>query len=126
LLTRTPAYGENFNQRRPWGRFRDARFGIGQLSKRQKGDSFMTLALQMQGYRLTTADITYWRPDHPRLLQSFIWQDLDLAPKFPVLSEFLDFWHRNLDGRLHEVRVASEVLVKPAEFRLIDGQINLH
>jgi len=86
----------------------------------------MTLALQMQGYRLTTADITYWRPDHPSLLQNFIWQDLDLAPKFPVLSKFLDFWHHNLDGRLHEVRVASEVLVKPAEFRLIDGQINLH
>jgi uncharacterized protein Usg len=86
----------------------------------------MTLALQMQGYRLTTADITYWRPDHPSLLQSFIWQDLDLAPKFPVLSKFLDFWHHNLDGRLHEVRVASEMLVKPAEFRLIDGQINLH
>jgi len=86
----------------------------------------MTLALQMQGYRLTTADITYWRPDHPSLLQSFIWQDLDLAPKFPVLSKFLDFWHHNLDGRLHEVRVASEMLVKPAKFRLIDGQINLH
>ena len=86
----------------------------------------MTLALQMQGYRLTTADITYWRPDHPSLLQSFIWQDLDLAPKFPVLSKFLDFWHHNLDGQLHEVRVASEMLVKPAEFRLIDGQINLH
>ena len=35
--------------------------------------------LQLRGYRLTTAEIIYHLPDHPALLQSFIWQDLDLA-----------------------------------------------
>ena len=84
------------------------------------------LEKQLAGYRLTTADILYWRPDHPSLLQSFIWQDLDLAPKFPVLSGFLQFWHENLDGPLHEVRIACAELVKPAEFRFVDGQLKLN
>ena len=34
-------------------------------------------------YRLTTAEIIYHMPDHPDLLQSFVWQKLDLAPDFP-------------------------------------------
>ena len=45
---------------------------------------------QVLGYGLTTATILYRMPDHPALLQSYIWQDYDLAPKFPVLIEFPD------------------------------------
>ena len=32
------------------------------------------LKLQMEGYRLTTAEILYRMPDHPAILQTFIWQ----------------------------------------------------
>ncbi len=49
---------------------------------------------QLRGYRLTTAEILYHLPDHPSLLQSYIWQEYDLAPEFPVLHRFLDFWTR--------------------------------
>jgi uncharacterized protein Usg len=77
----------------------------------------MDLALQMRDYRLTTAEILYHLPDHPSVLQSYIWQELDLAPKFPVLRKFLDFWSRNLDGKLHSVRVGSASLITPAEWR---------
>ena len=35
---------------------------------------------QLQGYGLTTADILYHMPDHPGLLQRFIWQRYDLHP----------------------------------------------
>ena len=52
----------------------------------------MSLARQLNGYRLTTAEIIYHRPDHPSLLQSYVWQDLDMAPRFPVLTRFLRFW----------------------------------
>ena len=55
--------------------------------------------------RLTTAEILYHLPDHPGLLQSFTWQCLDLAPNFPRLLRFLDFWSHNLDATLHSVRV---------------------
>ena len=58
-------------------------------------------------HRLTTAEILYHLPDHPRLLQSYIWQDFDMAPRFPVLHKFLDFWEENLDGKLHSVRIDS-------------------
>jgi uncharacterized protein Usg len=77
----------------------------------------MSLALQLKDYRLTTAEILYRLPDHPGILQSYIWQQFDLAPRYPELHRFLDFWQRELDGKVHSVRVASARLVKPASFR---------
>ena len=71
----------------------------------------MSLALQMHDYRLTTAEILYHMPDHPAVLQSYIWQDLDLAPAFPELRKFLDFWSRSLDGKVHSVRVGTAALI---------------
>ncbi|HYU11184.1 MAG TPA: Usg family protein, partial [Stellaceae bacterium] len=59
--------------------------------------------LQLRGYRLTTAEIVYHLPDHPALLQSFIWQKFDLAPDYPELQRFLEFWSRNIEGKLHSV-----------------------
>ena len=81
------------------------------------------LAKQLADYRLTTAEILYHLPDHPDLLQSFIWQELDTAPRFPVLTRFLDFWSRNLEGKLHSVRVAHAGLIQPARFRYADALI---
>jgi uncharacterized protein Usg len=81
---------------------------------------------QLEGYGLTTASILYGFPDHPDLLQSFVWQDYDLAPKFPILTKFLDFWRRELDGPLHSVTVAHSALIKPAEFSVVNGIITLH
>ena len=84
------------------------------------------LDLQLQGYRLTTAEILYRLPDHPELLQSYIWQDLDLRPRFPVLRRFLDFWTRRLDGKLHSVRVCSNRVITPGEARFIAAAEYLH
>lgn len=78
------------------------------------------LVRQLRDYRLTTAEILYRLPDHPALLQSYVWQDYDLAPSFPVLQDFLDFWEKNLDGRLHSVKVASTEIITPSEMRFAD------
>ena len=75
---------------------------------------------QLKDYRLTTAEIVYHLPDHPGLLQTFLWQHLDLAPRFPELHKFLDFWTRNIEGKLHSVRVAHARLVTPGRFRHCD------
>ena len=83
-------------------------------------------ARQLRNYRLTTAEILYHLPDHPDLLQTFIWQELDIAPRFPVLQKFLNFWSCNLDGKLHSVRVASVGLIQPAEFRFASALGTLH
>ena len=81
---------------------------------------------QLQGYRLTTAEILYHLPDHPSVLQTYIWQELDIAPRFPVLRKFLEFWTREIEGKLHSVRVASVGLISPAEFRHAGHLAYLH
>jgi uncharacterized protein Usg len=84
------------------------------------------LSRQLEGFTLTTAEILYRLPDHPRLLQSYIWQDYDLAPKFPKLADFLEYWATNLDGPLYRVRVANWRLIAPQEFRFIEGELRLN
>lgn len=81
---------------------------------------------QLAGYGLTTAEILYHLPDHPSLLQSYVWQDYDLAPAFPILSKFLQFWRDTLDGAVHSVRVGHSRLIKPAELRLIGHELRFH
>lgn len=86
----------------------------------------MSLIRQLHDYRLTTAEILYRLPDHPTLLQTFIWQDLDIAPGYPVLHKFLDFWSREIEGSLHSVRVASASLTGPARIGHVGASMQLH
>ena len=81
---------------------------------------------QLAGFSLTTAEILYRMPDHPSLLQSYIWQDYDEHPRFPRLKHFLDFWSHNLDGKLFRVRVAHKKLITPAELRLVGDEFRVH
>jgi uncharacterized protein Usg len=81
---------------------------------------------RLENYGLTTAHILYRRPDHPWLLQSYVWQDYDQCPEFPVLRGFLAFWRRSIEGGLHSVTVAHAHLIHPAEIRAIDATFQLH
>ncbi len=85
-----------------------------------------TLRVNLTRYRLTTAAILYHLPDHPLLLEEFIWQHDDIAPRFPVLNKFLRFWQVSIEGKLHSVRVASRGLVSDAELRLVNGDFMLN
>jgi uncharacterized protein Usg len=76
-------------------------------------------------YRLTTAQILYHLPDHPSFLQEFIWQDYDLAPKFPQLRGFLGFWVREIEGKLHSVYVASHKIITPSDARFLDIEVTI-
>jgi uncharacterized protein Usg len=81
---------------------------------------------QVNGYGLTTAEILYRRPDHPWLLQTYVWQDYDLCPDFPELNQFLRFWQKSIEGVLHTVTVAHSRLIRPSEIKAIDGVFRLH
>ena len=81
---------------------------------------------QMAGYGLTTAEILYRMPDHPALLQSYVWQDYDIFPEFPTLRKFLDFWTHTLDGALFKVTVGHCKLIKPAELKAIGAEYRLN
>lgn len=84
------------------------------------------MELRLRGYQLTTAEILYHLPDHPRLLQSYLWQEYDMTPKFPVLNRFLTFWTTKLDGKLHSVRVACTGVFTPTDLKLMAGEYRLH
>lgn len=81
---------------------------------------------QLRGYSLTTAEIVYRLPDYMSVLQTYIWQDYDLAPEFPALHSFLEFWRETLEGPLHSVRIAHVALIKPAEIRAVREIARLH
>ena len=82
--------------------------------------------MQLEGYGLSTVEIHYFMPDHPSLLQQFVLQQYDIAPRFPVLRDYLDFWKREIEAVLHSVRVAHCDLIGPNEWKAVDGVISIH
>jgi uncharacterized protein Usg len=80
----------------------------------------------LNDFKLTTANIFYHLPDHPSLLQTYLWQEYDKTPDFPELKGFLAFWERELDGKLHSVTVESCELIKPTGFIKTDLEIILN
>jgi uncharacterized protein Usg len=84
------------------------------------------LLLELQGYRLTTAEILYCLPDYPELLQTFIWQNLDLSPDFPRLHAFLSYWQNNIEGKLYSVKVAQAEVINIVPPRFAKEEFHLH
>jgi uncharacterized protein Usg len=82
--------------------------------------------LMLKGYGLTTAEIFYRIPDYQSVLSTFVWQDYDLAPDYPKLTGFIDFWKKNLDGPLHSIRFAHRKLIHPGEWRHVVGEFKYH
>ncbi|MFN3462920.1 MAG: protein usg [Terricaulis sp.] len=76
-------------------------------------------ALRLKGWRLATAEVLYYIPDHPALLQSFVWQTLDLAPSYPRIHKFLDFWRAEIEAVIHSVRLATGEELAPAKVRSV-------
>ena len=82
------------------------------------------MALRLNGWRLATAEVLYYLPDHPSLLQSFTWQTLDLAPNYPRIHRFLNFWRREIDAVIHSVQLATGETLAPAKVR--SASVSLH
>ncbi|OED47759.1 usg protein [Leisingera sp. S232] len=82
--------------------------------------------LMLKGYGLTTAEFTYHMPDHIHVLNTFVWQQYDLAPDHPRLFEFIEFWQREIDGPLHSVRFNHRKMIGPGEWRNVVGEFQIH
>lgn len=82
--------------------------------------------LMLRGYGLTTAEFYYHMPDYAHVLNSFIWQDYDIAPDHPRLFKFIDFWQKEIEGRLHSVRFTHRREIGPGHWRNVTGEIPLH
>ena len=94
---------------------------MNEIKKRRRA-----LERRLRGARQTTAEILYHLPDYPSILQSYVWQFDDMAPAFPRLNKFLDYWEDSLEARIYSVKVAHAKLIKPAELRNIDHSWVLH
>ncbi len=84
------------------------------------------LELMLDGYGLTTAEILYRMPDYQSVLNSFVWQEYDLAPDYPKLFKFIEFWQEKIEGPLHSVRFCHRKLIAPGEWRNVTGEIPIH
>ena len=82
--------------------------------------------LMLRGYGLTTAEFYYRMPDYRHVLNSYIWQDYDLAPDYPKLFSFIEFWQKEIEGPLHSVRFTHRKLIAPGEWRNVMGEFTLH
>lgn len=78
------------------------------------------------GRLLTTAEVLYHLPDYPDLLETFLWQTMDHAPKFPRVHQFLTYWSQNIDGKLHSVKIATEETGFSQEFTFAEAEFTLH
>ena len=82
--------------------------------------------LMLRGYGLTTAEIFYRMPDYRNVLNTFVWQKMDLAPDYPELFRFIEFWQENIEGPLHSVRFTHRRLIAPGEWRHVVKEYRLH
>ena len=82
--------------------------------------------MMLKGYGLTTAEFTYHMPDYAHVLNTYVWQDYDLAPDHDRLFKFVEFWQRELEGPLHSVRFTHRKMISPGEWRNVKGILNLH
>ena len=56
---------------------------------------------------LVTLNVFYWMPDYENILQQFIWQTMDVKPKYPRVHRFLNYWHNNIDAVVSEVVICD-------------------
>lgn len=82
--------------------------------------------LMLRGYGLTTAEFFYRMPDFRHVLNSYVWQDYDLAPDHPRLFRFIEFWQDSIEGPLHSVRFTHRRLLSSGNWENIVGEFTLH
>ena len=82
--------------------------------------------LMLKGYGLTTAEVFYRMPDYQNVLNTFVWQEYDLAPDHPRLFRFIEFWQEEIEGPLHSVRFTHRKMISAGEWRQVVGEFRYH
>lgn len=66
---------------------------------------------------LVLVDVCYYIPD-THVLNDFFWQTEDLVPDTPRIYKFLDYWKREIQAKIKEVKIAYG---KNLEWRNVDN-----
>lgn len=82
--------------------------------------------LMLKGWGLTTAEFFYRMPDFRHVLNSYVWQDYDLAPDYPALFGFIEYWQKEIEGPLHSVRFTHRKLIGPGAWQNVVGEFRLN
>ena len=82
--------------------------------------------MMLRGYGLTTAQLFYRMPDYQSVLNTFVWQEYDLAPDHPKLFEFIEFWQDTIEGPLHSVQYTHRKLLASGEWQQLVGEFTVH
>jgi uncharacterized protein Usg len=97
------------------------------MEKNQLPTNQTETALMLKGYGLTTAQIFYRMPDYQRVIAPpFIWQEYDLAPDYPALFGFIEFWQTKIEGPLHSIQFTHRRLISAGEWRNVVGELKYH
>lgn len=83
-------------------------------------------ALRLKGYSLVTVNVLYYMPDHRSLLNEFIWQTMDLKPRYPRIEQFLDYWRREIDAVIKEITICDSPVIEPTRYTKVDGLFRLN
>ena len=59
-------------------------------------------------------------PDHQHLLQEFLWQTLDLKPKYPRIKDFLYYWDKKIEAKIKEIQIGETGGLQPSKYNSVD------
>lgn len=67
---------------------------------------------------LVSLRVYYYMPDYRDLIQEFMWQTMDIKPKYPRVNRFLNYWKENIEAVIADVEMAE--MDKKPKYRSVD------
>lgn len=93
------------------------------MSKTHADSTFRSLT---RHFGIATAEVLFFLPDHPHILQTFLWQTEDLFPEFPRICKFTEYWLEHIPARIHTVTVTHSLLIKKKELKVVRDMVYLN
>lgn len=67
---------------------------------------------------LVSLRVFYYMPDYRDIIQEFMWQTMDIKPKYPRVNKFLNYWKENIEAVIADVEMAE--MDKKPKYRSVD------
>ena len=69
-------------------------------------------------WTVASVQVVYHIPDYIHILNEFVWQTEDQIPEFPRITQFLDYWDKNIDGPIIYDHGSSQVRHVDRRFKI--------
>ena len=77
----------------------------------------------LQKWTVATVQVVYYIPDYLHIVNEFVWQTDDQLPEYQRITEFLNYWDKNIDGPIKEVYIYDQ---GQSNIRKIDRRFKLN